>query len=607
MKFLAAASIVLIFAIGFVFAQNPPRELTAESNLDSRVELAWHSPLETVETVELAYDDGAGGGLDDGERNDILSVRFTPTEQCSLISVKFFGYCPYPEIPVEIGVYPDNGSGRPDIYHPLYTVEQNIITGWQEVDLSASGLTFDADEDFHIGIKKIVPPDTFYHYIVHDNDPCPEARSWMFDYSYFSFVAVPGDLQIRALVYYGSGLMALSSEGKRVEPFDSTPLERRAFIPEDVEYYIIYRGTNPDTSAFTFLEYTTDTFFTDNSVTNDVVYYYGVKAQHTTYGTSPFSNIVSAVPRVRSSTAYIDTIVLDDGEPDATAFYSEGNGFGTCFQLNQVGQLRSVLYLFNVTGQFRPQIWSADSNDFPEDILLESSSYLPVTAPGWRNVNIFGWDTIVVTEPFIVSCIVGDFYTGLAVDVSGGARSFDYGGGSWSSITDSTYMIRTILEYYDDAAYYNLHYGWNLVSLPIVLDSNSVSYVFPTAMGGIAYEWVFDTSSASWYYDTTSTLEPGKGYWIISSIDTMYIIQGGIPIHSLDVPLHSAWNLIGGISNHDAYYIYDLSTYPDTILTDHPIVYTYDCDRGAMVAANYILPGKGYFILSWGTGALQLR
>jgi len=607
MRFLTTSLILSIFVIGFVFAQNPPRELTAESNLDSRVELGWHSPLETVETVELAYDDGTGGGLDDGERNDILSVRFTPTEQCSLISVRFFGYCPYPEIPVEIGVYLDNGSGRPDIYHALYTVEQNIITGWQNVDLSASGLVFDAGEEFHIGIKKIVSPDTFYHYIVHDNDPCPEERSWMFDYSYFSFIAVPGDLQIRALVYYDSGSIFLSSENKRIVPFESTPFERRAFIPEDVEYYTIYRGSNPDTLELEFLEYTSDTFFTDNSVTNDVVYYYGIKAQHTTYGTSPFSNIVYAVPRVRSSTAYVDTIILDDGEPNATAFYSEGNGFGTCFQLNQVGLLRSVLYLFNVTGQFRPQIWSADSNNVPENILLESTSYLPIISPGWRDVNIYGWDTIVVNEPFIVSCIVGDFYTGLAVDVPGSAPSFDYGGGNWNPIADSTYMIRTVLEYYDDAAYYNLHYGWNLVSLPIILDSNTVDYVFPTATSGIAWEWKFDTESEEWFYDTTSFLEPGKGYWIISSVDTMYVIDGGIPVHSLDIPLHPAWNFIGGTSNPDGYYIYDLSTEPDSLLTDHPIVYTYDFHRSAMVPVNYILPGKGYFVLSWDSGTLNLR
>ncbi|MCD6532033.1 fibronectin type III domain-containing protein, partial [bacterium] len=107
-KYLFATALVMACA---AFAQNPPRELVATNNLDSRVELAWKSPAPEVTTYEIAYDDGTGGGIDEAGRNDILSVRFTPTERCSLLAIKYFGYCPFPELNVEIGVYEDNGSG----------------------------------------------------------------------------------------------------------------------------------------------------------------------------------------------------------------------------------------------------------------------------------------------------------------------------------------------------------------------------------------------------------------------------------------------------------------------------------------------------------------
>ncbi len=602
---------VLATLWGLIFAGNPPREVTATSNLDSRVELVWKTPLPEVETYEIAYDDGTGGGIDEARRNDILSVRFTPAERCSLLAIKYFGYCPFPELNVEIGVYPDNGAGRPDIYHPIATLDHPIISGWQTVDLSSLGLTFDAGEDFHLGIKKIVDPDSFPHYIIHDPSPVPEQRSWWFSYSDFGFYPVPGDLQIRAIVYYSGRVMELSAhpEGKRVIPYeryDTPEYFTRPYVA-DLEYYNVYRGNLPDTARMEFIGMTTDTFYTDVDVVNDEVYYYAVKAYYAGEGLSGFSNIACAVPRTHSSTGTIDTLVFDDGTPDATAFYSEGNGFGTVLPVNQVGQLKTLLYRFNTGGQFKPQVWSVNADGAPEELLLSATSWLPVSTPGWRDVNIEGWHTIIVDRPFLAGCIVGDFTTGLGVDVPGGATSFDYGGGSWSPISDSTYMIRAVIEYYDDCAYYNIHEGWNLVSVPVVFDDNTVSHIFPTAFSGIAYRWKFSPETESWSYDTTSVVNPGEGYWIYSPVDTSYMLCGGIPVRTMDVPLHPAWNLIGGIAKSEGIATYELETYPDEILGSHIYIYTYDPVAGEMVEATRILPGKGYFILSMDSGVLNLR
>ena len=607
-KYLLAVALLMVCA---AFAQNPPRELVATSNLDSRVELAWKSPAPEITSYENAYDDGTGGGIDEAGRNDILSVRFTPTERCSLLAIKYFGYCPFPELNVEIGVYADNGSGRPNIYSPIYTTEHTIISGWQTVDLSEAGLTFDAGEEFHLGIKKIVSPDTFPHYIIHDPSPVPEQRSWWFDYSDFGFYPVPGDLQIRAIVTYGSRVVALSAEpvGKRTVPYDY-PAPEEFVSPtsaEDVEYYNIYRGHLPDTSALEFLDVTNDTFYTDEDVTNDEVYYYAVKAYHTGRGLSGFSNLVCAVPRTHSSTATLDTLIYDDGSPDATAFYSEGNGFGTVLPINQVGQLKSLLYRFNTSGQFKPQIWSVDADEYPDSLLLSATSWLPVSTPGWREVNVEGWHTLIVDRPVLAGCIVGDFTTGLAVDVPGRIQSYDYGGGSWSPLPDSTYMIRAVIEYYDDCAYFHIRQGWNLVGVPVYFEDNSVAHIFPTAFGGVAYRWKFSTETESWAYDTTHTINAGEGYWIYSSVDTSYMLCGGIPIRTMDIALHPGWNLISGISRTDGIANYEIETYPNGILGSHIYLYTYDPVAREMVEATRILPGRGYFILSMDSGALIMR
>ena len=62
--------------------------------------------------------------------------------------------------------------------------------------------------------------------------------------------------------------------------------------------------------------------------------------------------------------------------------------------------------------------------------------------------------------------------------------------------------------------------GWNLISIPLQIDNNSINAVFPDANDGdvlYAYEggWITATYYSDlpgWYGDLT-TMQPGKGYW----------------------------------------------------------------------------------------------
>ncbi|RKZ27839.1 hypothetical protein DRQ26_02385, partial [bacterium] len=565
------------------------------------------TPVIPLELDEIAYEDGSGGSADEAEQGDMISVRFTPTERCSLISAKFYGYAMYPGINIQVVVYPDNGYGKPDIFSPLSSpVTCEITTGWQEVDLSTAGLVFDPYEDFHIGIKKIANVDTFPHYIFIDTDDST-GRSWWYDYSMFGFHGIGGDLEIRALVYNTSGLMRWLPDEKQVSAADGEGgvFNRHTvrFLTEDIDHYVIYRNTVPDLSSMSYLAMTSDTFYTDNDVSEDATYYYAVKAVYSDGGgISDFSNIASATTHSGAATTYLDTIILDDGTFDASATWTVEHGFGTVLNPSSVGLLRTLMFYLTNTGEFRPEVWSVDSSGFPTSLISGSPSFLSATSIGWRSVGWSSWTTTVIDEDFLVACICGYSPVSLGMDVPGYSSSFDFNGSSWNAMSDTTYMIRAIVEYNTDCAYYNIHTGWNLVSLPVMLEDSSISSIFPMAAGGLAYYYITGAG-----YDTTSVIVPGKAYWILSYIDTSFSICGGTPLYTLDVEVEPGWNMVGGTAVPEGYSKYDIFDYPDGTLTSYPYLFGFDVDSRNYIAVDRLYPGKGYFLLAFNSGIIRFE
>ncbi|MBN1479103.1 T9SS type A sorting domain-containing protein [candidate division KSB1 bacterium] len=85
--------------------------------------------------------------------------------------------------------------------------------------------------------------------------------------------------------------------------------------------------------------------------------------------------------------------------------------------------------------------------------------------------------------------------------------------------------------------------GWYLISLPLDPANKSVTSLFPSALGGVAYEWDVPTLS----YKTVSTLEIGKGYWIaIPGLTTVDI--SGQPFYTYKRSLQIGWHLIGSVA-----------------------------------------------------------
>lgn len=83
-----------------------------------------------------------------------------------------------------------------------------------------------------------------------------------------------------------------------------------------------------------------------------------------------------------------------------------------------------------------------------------------------------------------------------------------------------------------------LPYGWSLVSIPVQTTDMSVAGLFGSYADAV-YTW--DDGS----YQTVSTLETGKGYWVHNVYGWTSIPLIGIPVREQDVALDAGYNLVG--------------------------------------------------------------
>ena len=129
--------------------------------------------------------------------------------------------------------------------------------------------------------------------------------------------------------------------------------------------------------------------------------------------------------------------------------------------------------------------------------------------------------------------------------------------------------------------------GWNLMSLPIPLEENAVSAVFPDAVGS-AYEYLPEEG-----YVEADSLWPGRGYWLKFAKDDSIVVTGSYET-VLQMTLqdeYGGWNLIGG----------PCGAVPAAGIQENPAgallaIYDYDPQAGYVQPPGGILiPGRGYF------------
>nr|QNO54847.1 hypothetical protein PAHOCELH_00008 [Methanosarcinales archaeon ANME-1 ERB7] len=175
--------------------------------------------------------------------------------------------------------------------------------------------------------------------------------------------------------------------------------------------------------------------------------------------------------------------------------------------------------------------------------------------------------------------------------------------------TDTTFKTITV---YPETPI-QLHTGWNLISLPLPEGTNTASVLSPIS-GKYSIIWGYDASDTTdhWKkYDPSApfgndltTMEPGKGYWILmTSVDTLPI-TGTVPM-TTDIDLKTGWNLMG-YNSLDSQPVADALS---SISGNYNIVWTYDASDTSDHWKKYdpsapfgndlttMEPEKGYWIL----------
>ena len=84
---------------------------------------------------------------------------------------------------------------------------------------------------------------------------------------------------------------------------------------------------------------------------------------------------------------------------------------------------------------------------------------------------------------------------------------------------------------------FQLSRGWNMISLPLIPDTNDVDVLFPNALG----QWRYAGG-----YQWLAEIEPCTGFWIlVAEADTVSII--GEPVETCCLDLLTGWNLVGSV------------------------------------------------------------
>ena len=91
-----------------------------------------------------------------------------------------------------------------------------------------------------------------------------------------------------------------------------------------------------------------------------------------------------------------------------------------------------------------------------------------------------------------------------------------------------------------------LYTGWNLISLPLVPDDNSVSDVLST----VDYDAVYQYNATSKQFEaieSTGTMNPGTGYFVHATADCTWEYSG-TAYNSMSTPLEPGLNMVGWLN-----------------------------------------------------------
>ncbi|MCX8057326.1 MAG: M14 family zinc carboxypeptidase [Ignavibacteria bacterium] len=138
---------------------------------------------------------------------------------------------------------------------------------------------------------------------------------------------------------------------------------------------------------------------------------------------------------------------------------------------------------------------------------------------------------------------------------------------------------------------FNTNAGWNLISVPLIVEDFRKSILFPTS---VSYAYSFDNG-----YIAKDTLKNGEGYWLKFNSSQEHTLNG-LDLPSLNINLKSGWNLIGSVNGNVS--VSSLTTNPPNIIQGQIFGY-----NNGYQPVNLLEKGKAYWVKSSQPGTLTLN
>ncbi|HTY91434.1 MAG TPA: S8 family serine peptidase [Methanocella sp.] len=179
----------------------------------------------------------------------------------------------------------------------------------------------------------------------------------------------------------------------------------------------------------------------------------------------------------------------------------------------------------------------------------------------------------------------------------------------WAYSADNASVNASIMVYLDCQSYtYNLTKGWNMISVPLFLQNDSVDAFFPADVrANLTDMWYY--SNGNWvYYSGTrgyspkyahlTNVTPGQGYWVKLSNNTTFTIIGLNEVSGVSAA-GSGWTMFGvkGLDSTNATTVY--SGNKDMWYYSNGQWYYYSATRGyspKYAHLDSLDPGKGYWV-----------
>lgn len=133
--------------------------------------------------------------------------------------------------------------------------------------------------------------------------------------------------------------------------------------------------------------------------------------------------------------------------------------------------------------------------------------------------------------------------------------------------------------------------NWNLVGLPLDVDSSNVEILFPTSIINTLFSY-------GQGYVQQNYLENGVGYWLRFEEEGTSTLSGQV-LNEISISLNADWNLITGIS--EDIYIYSAND-PDGIIIENTL---FGFSEGYF-NTDTLVPGNAYWLRAFQNGEITL-